>query len=69
MDDFRSVRARIFARLQAIDEVSADDLLIPGINAYNQGDYESALSRFVNSAAQVQQSRRSFGHTSIFAIA
>jgi hypothetical protein len=52
MDDFRSVRARIFARLQAIEEASANDLIIPGVNAYNQGDYEGALSHFMRSATE-----------------
>jgi hypothetical protein len=47
LEDFRSVRARIFARLQAIDEASANHLIIPGVNAYNQGDYEGALSHFI----------------------
>lgn len=53
MDDFRSVRARIFARLEAIDAASADRLLIPGVNAYNQGDYEGALSYFLKSVTEI----------------
>ena len=53
IDDFHSVRARIFARLKAADETSANHLVIPGINAYNQGDYEAALSHFLKSVAQV----------------
>jgi hypothetical protein len=53
LDDFRSVRARIFARLQAIDDASANHLIIPGVNAYNQGDYEGALSYFMKSVAEV----------------
>lgn len=53
MDDFRSVRARIFARLQAIDEASSNHLIIPGVNAYNQGDYEGALSLFLKSVTEV----------------
>jgi hypothetical protein len=50
MEDFRSVRARIFARLQTVDEASA---VLPGINAYNQGDYEAALSLFLASVKEV----------------
>jgi hypothetical protein len=53
LDDFRSVRARIFARLQAIDDASANHLIIPGVNAYNQGDYEGALGYFMKSVAEV----------------
>jgi hypothetical protein len=53
MEDFRTVRARVFARLKALDEASADSFLIPGVNAYNQGDYEAALGHFLRSLAQV----------------
>src|ERR1700732_5037637 len=56
LDDFRSLRARIFARLQAIDDAPADHLIIPGVNAYNQGDYEGALSYFMKSVAEVPAS-------------
>src|SRR5664280_204981 len=53
MDDFSSVRARIFARLGAIDKAFANERIIPGVNAYNQGDYERALSHFVGSVTEV----------------
>ncbi len=55
LDDFRGVRARIFARLQAIDDASANRLVIPGVNAYNQGEYEDALSHFLNSITEVPE--------------
>jgi len=48
-----SVRARIFARLKSIDEASANRLLIPAINAYNQGDYQRALNVFLGSITEV----------------
>jgi hypothetical protein len=54
MDDFRSVRARIFARLQASDEASAaEHFLMSGVSAYNHGDYEGALSHLLRSTAQI----------------
>jgi hypothetical protein len=53
MDDFHSVRARIFARLQSTDDASANRLIIPGVNAYNQGDYEGALGHFLKSVTEV----------------
>jgi hypothetical protein len=53
MDDFRTVRTRVFARLQAIDEASANHNIIPGVNAYNQGDYEGARSHFLKSVNEV----------------
>ena len=53
MADFLSVRARVFARLQAIDDAPANSFLLPGVNAYNQGDYEAALGHFLRSLAHV----------------
>ncbi|MGH7014761.1 MAG: hypothetical protein ACREEL_11520 [Stellaceae bacterium] len=50
MEDARSVRSRVWARLEKTDKDSA---LLPGINAYNQGDYEIALSIFLGSAADI----------------
>jgi len=51
--DSFSVRARIFARLQAIDETSGNRFVMPGVSAYNEGDYEGALSHFVKSKAKI----------------
>jgi hypothetical protein len=53
MEDFLTVRARVFARLKALNEASADNFLIPGVNTYNQGDYEAALGHFLRSLGQV----------------
>jgi hypothetical protein len=53
MEDFRTVRARIFVRLGAINGPAANSFVIPGVNVYNQGEYEAALGHFSRSVAQV----------------
>jgi hypothetical protein len=57
MEDFCSVRARIFARLGSIDGASANRPVIPGVNAYNQGDYQRALSLFLGSIMEISRVR------------
>jgi hypothetical protein len=48
MDDFQTLRGRIFGRLRnALGDDEANRLVLPGINAYNFADYESALGYFV----------------------
>jgi hypothetical protein len=46
-------RLEFFARLKSIDEASANRLVIPGINAYNQGEYQRALSLFLGSIMEI----------------
>ena len=46
-------RTRLFARLKVIEEASGNRLVIPGVNAYNQGDYGGALSYFLKSVTEV----------------
>jgi hypothetical protein len=53
MEDFLTVRSRVFARIKAIDETAGNNSLIPGVNSYNHGDYEAALGHFMRSLAQV----------------
>ena len=55
IEDFRTVRARIFARLGAINGPAANSFVIPGVNAYNQGDYEAALGHFIRSLINVPE--------------
>jgi hypothetical protein len=46
-DDIPTFHRRLFGRLgERMEEGDADRILIPGVNAYNQGDYETALSYF-----------------------
>jgi hypothetical protein len=65
MEDFHSVQARIFARLGSIDGASANRLVMPGVNAYNQGEYQRALSLFLESIMEIP----AFARTLIFATA
>lgn len=48
MDDFRSVRNRIFSRIRAaLGDDEANRLLVPAINSYNSAEFQKALSYFV----------------------
>ncbi len=47
LEDFRTLRARIFIRIEkTIGDEAANRLVLPGINAYNTAEYENALSHF-----------------------
>lgn len=47
LKDFQTLRARIFIRIEkAVGDEVGNCVVIPGINAYNTAEYESALSHF-----------------------
>ena len=56
MDDFRTLRARIFIRIErTVGNEVGNRLVIPGINAYNTAKYENALNLFSEATCEFTQ--------------
>ena len=54
MTDFKTLRGRIFARIeQAAPE--SEPILIPGVNSYNAANYESSLKSFTETTDKFKQ--------------
>lgn len=54
LDDFQTVRVRIIQRIRkAVDDDVGNRVLMPGINAYNCGEYEEALNCLTAAAKQI----------------
>lgn len=49
--DVPTFHRRIFGRIGDLMGTAADQILIPGVNAYNSGEYEEALSYFEKAVA------------------
>jgi hypothetical protein len=51
MEDFETLRGRIFTRVRlTIGSEAGNKFVLPAINAYNTADYEAALAHFMESA-------------------
>ena len=54
LDDFRTVRVRIIERIRSVvTEDVGNRVLMPGINAYNCGEYENALESLIAAGKQL----------------
>jgi len=56
MEDFRTVRSRIFSRLrEELGDQEANRLLVPAINSYNSADFQKALRYFSEAVERYPQ--------------